>query len=255
MSEHKGRPGGLQPIINGFAGVAETVITERMQNFAFPINGFGKTYLESKRHNAMLHELIRVYRTCLEWCQLGARGLIGVPHGSRPRTGETIYLPITKNKRCDTEPGDKDYMLGLAELAGVCTSTFYDILGFLRTLGLIEHGGHENHPNKDKHSIRISLYCIPDYVREALFKVCAVSDLCRARYEKKNTKAIARATTEPTPPRLRLFRAGVPPHISEAISAKAQEINEALKSTAERTAAETYDLLRAFGRAIMPQGP
>lgn len=251
MSEHKGRPGGLQPIINRLGVMGETIITWYMENHAVPITRFGLAYLRARRHGAMLREIIRVYRTCLEWCQLDAEGLISVPCGSKPGTRETIYLPITKSRRCDTEEGDKDYMQGLAMLAGVSVRCFYSILDFLRTLGLIEHAGYATHPNKDMHSIRISNYCIPLSVRTGLFKMCALPLVWRDRYEKK----IAKAQREPAPPRPAPARAGIPAHISEAVHAKMLEINEALKSTDERTAAETFDLLREYGRCLVPQGP
>lgn len=77
----------------------------------------------------------------------------------------------------------------------------------------------------------------------------------RDRYEKKNAKAIAKATREPAPPRPPLFRAGIPERISENVSDRVRQIKEALKSTAEKTVAEIYDELQAFGRSIMPQGP
>lgn len=255
MSAHKGRPGGLQPIINRLAVMGGTVITWYMENHAVPITRFGLAYLRARRHGAMLREIIQVYSACLEWCQLDAEGLISVPCGSKPGTRETIYLPITKCRRCDTEEGDKDYMQGLAMLAGVSVRCFYSILDFLRTLGLIEHSGYTSHPNKDMHSIRISNYRIPLSVRTGLFKMCALPLVWRDRYEKKIAKVEARGTSEPAPPRPPLFKAGVPSHISETVSAKAQEIMEAIKSTRERTPEERYDELQAFGRCLIPQGP
>lgn len=102
---------------------------------------------------------------------------------------------------------------------------------------------------------RISKYCIPEDVRVALFEMCKVPLVWRDRYEKKCAKVIARATTEPTPPRPPLFSAGIPERISEKVSNRMRQINEGLKSTSEKTASEIYDELQAFGRCVMPQGP
>ena len=252
-TEHKGRPNGLQPIINWLPFGIDTVITERMENFAVSITRFGLMFLlPNKRRTWTLQKIAMVYCVCLDWCQLNAKGLVGVPHGSKRGSRKTIYMPMTKNKRCDTEDGDRDFMQGLACLSGVGERWVYCILGFLCVLGLMEHAGYESHLNKDGHTIRISKYRIPEDVRTALFKMSRVPTVWRDRYEKKKAKA----EREPVPPRPPLFRADAPAHISEAVNAKAQEINEALKSATERTAAETYDLLRAYGRAMaVPQGP
>lgn len=75
--------------------------------------------------------------------------------------------------------------------------------------------------------------------------------LWRDRYEKKKSKA----QREPAPSRPPLVRAGIPAHISEGLSARAQEIMEAIKSTREKTPQERYDELQAFGCCLVPQGP
>lgn len=250
-SEHRGRPEGLQPIINRLPFSIEPIISWCMENHATPITRYGLMFLKTKRLASMLQKIVLVYSACLDWCQIKADGLIGVPYGSKRDTRETVYLPMTKNKRCDTEDGDRDFMYGLARLSGVKERWVYCILSFLRVLGLIEHAGYETHLNKDGHTIRISKYCIPLDVRRALFKMSEAPAVWRDRYEKKNAKAIR----EPTPPRPPLVRTDVPPHISEACSARAREIIEILKNGAKRTPAETFDLLREYGRCVMPQGP
>lgn len=248
-------PGRIAAIINRLPFSIESIIDWCMENQAVPITPFSRRFLKTKRRRSMLQKMTLVLSACLDWCQLKADGLVGVPHGSKRGTHETNYLPMTKNKRCDTEDGDPDYMYGVACLAGIGERLTYDILGFFRGLGVIEHTGHENHPNKDQHSIRISKYCIEMDMRSRLFNLCEVPTAFRDRYEKKNAKAIAKATREPAPPRPPLFRAGIPERISENVSDRVRQIKEALKSTAEKTVAEIYDELQAFGRSIMPQGP
>lgn len=254
-SPRKLPPNGLGLIIKQFPSKAESIIAAQMENFAVPITRFGVMYRTGKRRHSMLRAICKVYCTCLGSCQLRAHGLIGVPHGSKRDTRETNYLAMTKNKRCDAEDGDKDYMYGIAENAGVSVRWTYEILDFLGTLGLMDHDGYQIAPNKDSHTIRISKRCIPGHVRTGLFDMCDVPSPWCDRYEKKNAKAIAKASREPVAARPPLFRPGIPQHITEAVTAKAQEILEAIKSTRERTPQERYDELRAFGRCLMPQGP
>lgn len=122
--------------------MVETILTERMENHATPIAGFGLMLRTTKnRRTSMLRNISKVFCAGLDWCQLDAEGLVGVPCGSERLTRKTTYLPMTKNKRCDTEDGDKDYMYGLAENAGVKERWLYNILGFLCDLGLMEHAG------------------------------------------------------------------------------------------------------------------
>lgn len=254
-SQHKGRPDGLQPIINRLPYSIEPIIMWHMQNVAVPITPFARKFFKTKRRRPMLQKMILVLSACLEWCQIKAGGLIAVPHGSK-RDGTTNYMPLTKNQRCDTEEDSKDYMYGIAALSGVGKRWTYDILGFFRGLGMMGHDGWENHFNNDHHSIRISKYCFSMDTRSRFFSLSEVPFLWRDRYEKKNAKVIARAKTEPTPPRPPLFKAtGVPESISKKISNRIQLIKEGLKAARERTKEELLAELEAFSRPIMPQGP
>jgi len=252
-SEHKGRPEGLQPIINRLPFSIEPIIDWCMENQAVPITPFSRRFLKTKRHRSMLQKMTLVLSACLDWCQLKADGLVGVPHGSKRGTRETNYLPLTKNKRCDTEDGDPDYMYGIACLAGIGTRWTYDILGFFCGLGVIEHIGCENHPNKDHHSIRISKYRIEMDMRSRLFNLSEAPTAFRDRYEKKHAKAITRATTEPTPPRPPLFRAGIPELISQKLSNRMQKIKEDLKIAAGRTKEELLAELDALHRLVLKE--
>lgn len=252
-TEHKGRPDGLQPIINRLPDSIETIITWHAENVATPITPFARRFFQTKRRQHMLQNMIRVYSVLLDWCQVKADGLVGVPHGSK--RGKTNYLPMTKNKRCDTEEDSKDYMYGIACLAGVCERSTFNILGFFRGLGMAGHDGWENHPNNDHHSIRISKYGISMNTRSRLFNLSDSPAAWRERYEKKDAKVKAKAASEPTPPRPPLFRAGTPEGIAEKVSNRMQQVKDGLKISLTKTKEELLAELEALGRPIMPQGP
>lgn len=103
-------------------------------------------------------------------------------------------MPLTKCQRADIKPKveDKDYMHGIAALAGVGVATVYWMIAVLRYLGIVQHNGYCVTTNRRAHPIRISKLCIALAVREWLFRITGAADVWCERHVKKSEKAAER---------------------------------------------------------------